>query len=77
MHPERLNGKIKFFHGGGRYGFIYTESGQEYYYRENDVSPDVHELNSDDEVTFSVIRGLKGPRAIQIKKQGGNAHNGT
>ena len=63
----RLQGKIKFFHAGGRYGFIIGPDGHEYYYRENDLDRSIKEIHSDDPVEFNSVSGMKGPRAVNVK----------
>ncbi|MGA2466330.1 MAG: cold shock domain-containing protein [Thermodesulfobacteriota bacterium] len=64
---ERLSGKVKFFSGAGRYGFITTDDGKEIYFQERDCHSSISHLNPDDRVEFQTIPAMKGPRAINIK----------
>jgi cold shock CspA family protein len=64
---ERLSGRIKFFSGAGRYGFIVADNGQEVYFQERDCHSSITRLDPDDRVEFQTISAMKGPRAINIK----------
>ena len=65
---ERLEGKIKFFSSGGRYGFIIGPDGREFYFRESDVHRSVTDLQGNDPVTFNVVNAMRGPRAVAVRK---------
>lgn len=72
---ERLTGRIKFFSGGGRYGFIIADrDGKEIYFQERDCHSSIRHLNPDDQVEFSTIPAMRGPRAVSIRlvSNGGN-----
>jgi cold shock CspA family protein len=65
---ERLSGRIKFFSGAGRYGFIITDDGKEVYFQERDCHSSITRLSPDDRVEFRTISAMKGPRAVAIRK---------
>ena len=64
-----INGKIKWFNGKKGYGFIERED------KEKDVFVHISSakesgikfLNEDDELTFEIEEGDKGPSAIKLK----------
>ena len=59
-------GKVKFFNDEKGFGFIKdADSGQEYFVH---VTGLVDEIRENDEVTFDVIEGRKGPNAVNVKR---------
>jgi len=71
MPVERHRGRIKFFNQRGAYGFITGEDLREFYFRESDLVPGITSLSSGEEVEFSLVSAMRGPRAISIKKVNG------
>ena len=58
-------GKVKFFNESKGYGFIVDEeSGKEYFVH---VSGLIDEVKENDDVTFDVEEGRKGPNAVNVK----------
>ena len=59
------NGKVKFFNDAKGFGFITVEgSGQEVFVH---VSGLKEEIRQDDNVTFNIEQGKKGPNAVNVK----------
>jgi CspA family cold shock protein len=58
-------GTVKFFNSSKGFGFIIdNESGKEYFVH---VSGLIDEINQDDQVSFGVKEGRKGPNAVEVK----------
>ena len=58
-------GTVKFFNESKGFGFIIdTESGNEVFVH---VSGLVDEIKENDEVTFDITEGRKGPNAVEVK----------
>lgn len=59
------NGTVKFFNESKGFGFIVdTETGNDIFVH---VSGLVDEIKENDEVTFDISEGRKGPNAIDVK----------
>lgn len=63
-----MNGKVKFFNRMNKYGFIAGEDGKEYFVHESGLTEGTT-INENDEVTFEVIAGDKGPKADKVAKK--------
>ena len=61
-----MKGKVKFFNSGKGFGFIAGEDNKEYFVHESGVEEGTLEEN--DEVTFEVEEGDRGPKAVKVKK---------
>jgi len=61
-----MKGTVKFFNREKRFGFIAGEDNKEYFVHESGVESG--SLNENDEVTFDVEDGDKGPKAVNVKK---------
>lgn len=61
-----MKGKVKFFNSTKGFGFIAGEDGKEYFVHESAVKEGT--IDKDDEVTFDVEQGDKGPKAANVKK---------
>ena len=57
-------GTVKFFNEAKGFGFIKTESGSEVFVH---VSGLVDKVRENDNVTFDMSEGKKGPNAINVK----------
>ncbi len=57
-------GTVKFFNEAKGFGFIKTESGNEVFVH---VSGLVDKVRENDNVTFDMSEGKKGPNAVNVK----------
>ena len=57
-------GTVKFFNEAKGFGFIKTESGNEVFVH---VSGLIDKVRENDNVTFDMSEGKKGPNAINVK----------
>ena len=63
-----MKGKVKFFNAGKGFGFISAEDGKDYFVHQSALKEGVV-LNDNDEVTFDVEQGDRGPRAVNVSKE--------
>jgi len=63
-----MKGKIKYFNESKGFGFIIAEDGKEVFVHQSALS-DGTTLNENDEVTFDVEEGERGPKASNVKKE--------
>ena len=61
-----MKGTVKFFDKGKRFGFIAGEDGKEFFVHESGIAEG--SITENDEVTFDVEDGDKGPKAVNVKK---------
>jgi len=61
-----MKGKVKFYNRTNRFGFITGDDGKEYFVHESGVKEG--SLDENDEVTFDVEEGDKGPKAVNVSK---------
>jgi len=61
-----MKGTVKFFNREKRFGFIAGEDDKEYFVHESGVAEG--SIDENDEVTFDVEDGDKGPKAVNVKK---------
>lgn len=57
-------GTVKFFNEAKGFGFIKTESGTEVFVH---VTGLVDKIRENDNVTFDISEGKKGPNAVNVK----------
>ena len=62
-----MKGKVKFFNMLKGFGFIAGEDGKEYFVHKSGLEAGV-ELKENDEVTFEIEQGDKGPKAVKVAK---------
>ena len=62
-----MKGKVKFFNESKGFGFIASEDGKEYFVHSTGLVG-TSSLVKDEEVTFEVEQGDKGPKAVKVKK---------
>lgn len=67
-----MKGKVKFFNRSKGFGFISGEDEKEYFVHQTGLKEGVS-LNENDEVTFKVEQGDRGPKAVDVSKAGGKA----
>lgn len=60
-----MNGTVKFYNTMRRFGFIAGEDDKEYFFHETSLKEGTS-VNENDEVTFDVEEGDKGPRAVNV-----------
>ena len=63
-----MKGTVKFFNTKKNFGFIAGEDGKEYFVHQSALEEGVT-LNENDEVTFDVEEGERGPKAVNVKKE--------
>ncbi len=61
-----MKGKVKFFNRTKGFGFIAGEDNKEYFVHESGIKQGT--LNEDDEVSFNVEDGERGPKAVDVEK---------
>lgn len=60
-----MKGKVKFFNTTKGFGFIQAEDGKEYFVHQTGIDEGVV-LREDDSVSFEVVDGERGPKAINV-----------
>ncbi|MBT4334498.1 cold shock domain-containing protein [archaeon] len=63
-----MQGKVKFFNEMKGFGFIAAEDGKEYFVHQSDLEEGTR-LAEDDNVSFDVEEGDRGPKAVKVKKE--------
>ncbi|PBQ34965.1 cold-shock protein [Sphingobacteriaceae bacterium] len=58
-------GTVKFFNEAKGFGFIKGEDGQDVFVHASGL---VHEIRENDEVTFDMQDGKKGPNAVNVTR---------
>ena len=58
-------GTVKFFNDAKGFGFIKGENGQDVFVHATGL---VHEIQENDEVTFDMQDGKKGPSAVNVTR---------
>lgn len=62
-----MKGKVKFFNQLKGFGFIAAEDGTEYFVHQSGLKENVR-ISENDEVTFMVEKGDRGPKAVNVSK---------
>ena len=63
-----MKGTVKWFNQEKRFGFITGEDGKDIFAHFSQIQKDGFKtLNENEEVTYDVIEGQKGPQAANIK----------
>ena len=62
-----MNGTVKFFNENKGFGFISAEDGKDYFVHVSGLADGV-DITENDEVTFEVEQGDRGPKAVQVNK---------
>ncbi len=61
-----MKGNVKFFNERKGFGFITAEDGKDYFVHQSGVEDSVT-LRENDEVTFDIEQGDRGPKAVNVK----------
>ncbi len=61
-----MKGKVKFFNSEKGFGFIAGEDNKEYFVHESGIKEGT--IDENDEVTFDVEEGDRGPKAVNTQK---------
>ena len=64
-----MKGKVKFFNRMKGFGFIAGEDDKEYFVHKTGLKPGAN-IDEDDEVSFDVEEGDRGPKAVNVVKSG-------
>ena len=64
-----MKGTVKFYNRKKRFGFIAGEDGNEYFFHESGIEQG-NFVKDNDEVSFEVVDGDKGPKAENVKLVG-------
>jgi cold shock protein len=64
-----MKGTVKFFNEMKGFGFIAAEDGSEVFVHQSALGEGVT-LHENDAVTFDVEQGDRGPKAVNVKKDG-------
>ncbi len=62
-----MKGTVKFFNRMKGFGFITGEDGKDYFVHKSALSEGTT-ISDNDEVTFEVVQGDKGPKADKVAK---------
>ena len=62
-----MNGTVKFFNENKGFGFISAEDGKDYFVHVSGLADGV-EIAENDEVTFEVEQGDRGPKAVKVDR---------
>jgi cold shock protein len=65
---EKMKGKVKFYNATKGFGFIAGEDNKEYFVHESAIKEGP--IDENDEVTFDIEEGDKGPKAANVVKTG-------
>ncbi|MBU0628080.1 MAG: cold shock domain-containing protein [Nanoarchaeota archaeon] len=68
-----MDGKVKFFNESKGFGFIAGEDGKEYFVHKSGLTEGIS-IGENDEVTFEVVSGDRGPKADKVTKKQTLAH---
>ena len=60
-----MNGTVKFFNDQKGFGFVAGEDGKEYFVHQTGLNDGVR-LRENDNVTFDVVEGDRGPKAENV-----------
>ena len=63
-----MKGTVKFFDRGKEFGFITGEDGKDYFVHKSALAEGTS-LNENDQVTFEVEAGDRGPKAVKVSKE--------
>ena len=62
-----MKGKVKFFNRTKGFGFIAGEDNKEYFVHESGIKKGP--IDENDEVSFDVEEGDRGPKAVNVEKE--------
>lgn len=65
------SGKVKWFNDAKGFGFIEVEGQSDVFVHYNDIGGDGYKsLAEGEEVTFEITQGEKGPKAVNVQREG-------
>jgi len=64
-----MNGTVKFFNRSKSFGFITAEDGKDYFVHVSGLNDGMTELEDNQNVTFDVEDGERGPKAVNVSVQ--------
>ncbi len=71
MTPEkREHGRVRTYDHFKGFGFIRREKGKDVFFFYDQITEDDKNLSEGDTVSFTVDDAPKGPRALEIRKEG-------
>jgi cold shock protein len=70
-----MKGRVKFFNDMKGFGFIAADDGKEYFVHQSGLSEGVT-LRENDAVTFEVVDGDRGPKAVNVALGDGSDQEG-
>lgn len=65
-----MNGTVKFFDRTKGFGFVLADDGKEYFVHQSGLAEGAM-IADNDQVTFDVEQGDRGPKAVNVKKADG------
>lgn len=67
-----MKGTVKFYNADKGFGFLIGEDGKDYFVHKSGLNEGVA-LDKDESVTFDVTEGDRGPKAVNVGKNGGES----
>lgn len=67
-----MKGKVKFFNESKGFGFITGDDGKDYFVHHSAL-PEGARLRDNDEVSFEIEQGDRGPKAVNVSLDSGDA----
>ncbi|MBU0614593.1 MAG: cold shock domain-containing protein [Nanoarchaeota archaeon] len=62
-----MKGKVKFYNEMKGFGFIAADDGKEYFVHQTGLKEGTT-IHDNDDVSFDVVEGDRGPKAINVEK---------
>lgn len=64
---SKMKGKVKFYNEMKGFGFIAADDGKEYFVHQTGLKEGTT-IHDNDDVSFDVVEGDRGPKAINVEK---------
>lgn len=65
----KMNGTVKFYNRSKNFGFITAEDGKDYFVHVSGLNENLTELEENQNVSFDVEDGERGPKAVNVNLQ--------